>query len=176
MNNLFTGMIFVFLGFNITFGNSKFDILPDFIGFYLIFKGLEELQDKSDNFTKIKSFAFGLTIYSFVLFIINLFAASYSMGYLGILLGIAYTIILIYVSYKIILGIIDIEINHNVFLNSQKLMSNWRIMITFNILIFFILFIPFISIVFIILNIVFTILYLISFNESKNLYYQNNII
>lgn len=175
MNSIFKGMIFVFLSFTFNFGNSKFDILPDFVGFFMIVKGLEELYNQSDNFIKIKPFAFGLGIYTLITFMLDLLGITSQLGYLTFIIGIVYTVLLIYVTYTIILGIIDIEKNLNKSLNTDKLMSNWKLMIIFNVLTFITLFVPAIAFICLIINIVFIILYLISFNATKNLYYENNI-
>ena len=174
MNSLFKGMIFIFLSFTFTFGNSKFDILPDFIGFFMIVKGLEELFNQSDNFVKIKPFAFGLGIYTLITFILDLLGITSQLGYLTYIIGIIYTVLLIYVTYTIVLGIVDIEKNLNTSLNTEKLMSNWKLMIMFNVLTFITLFAPAIAFICLIINIIFIILYLISFNTTKNLYYENN--
>ena len=47
-------------------------------------------------------------------------------------------------------------------------------MILFNVLAYLTLFAPGIAFICLIINIVFIILYLISFNATKNLYYENN--
>ncbi len=171
MNNLFRGMIFIFININLTLGNSKIDILPDFIGFFMLVKGLEELYNQSDNFIKIKPFATGLGVYTLIVFLLNLFGIGYGLEYVA---GIVYTILLIYVTYTIIIGIMDIEKSFNISLDSERLMSSWKIMTIFNILIFIVIFIPFLNFIFLIFSIVFTIAYLVSFNRTKNLYYENN--
>lgn len=174
MNNLFIGMMLVYLSISFTFGNSKIDLLPDFIGFFIIVKGLVELSDKSDKFTKIKPFVQGLSIYTLITFCLNLFGLVNVLGGFAVILGIVYMILLIYTTYTIVLGIKDIENNLNTSLNSEKLMSNWKLMTIFNVLTFVTIFIPAISVICLIINIVFIILFLISFNTTKNLYYENN--
>lgn len=174
MNSIFKGMIFVFLSFTFTFNNSKIDLLPDFIGYFMIIKGLDELYNQSENFIKIKPFVLGLGVYSLITFIINLAGITTELGYLAVIAGILYTIFLIYITYKIILGIMDIEKKINKSLNTEKLMSNWKLMITFNILTFITIFIPVFAIVCLIVYVVFVIAYLIAFNTTKNLYYENN--
>ncbi len=171
MNNLFRGMIFIFININLTLGNSKIDILPDFIGFFMLVKGLEELYNQSDNFIKIKPFATGLGVYTLIVFLLNLFGIGYGLEYVA---GIVYTILLIYVTYTIIIGIMDIEKSFNISLDTERLMSSWKIMTIFNVLIFIVIFIPFLNFIFLIFSIVFTIAYLVSFNRTKNLYYENN--
>jgi len=174
MNSIFKGMIFIFLSINFTFGNSKIDLLPDFIGYFMILNGLEELYNQSENFIKIKPFVLGLGIYSVITLILNLAGITTELGYIAVIAGILYTIFLIYITYKIILGIMDIEKKINKSLNTEKLMSNWKLMITFNILTFITIFIPVLAIICLIVYVVFVIAYLIAFNTTKNLYYENN--
>ena len=51
MNNIFIGFIFVFLDFNLDLGSSRIGLIPDFIGYVLIYQGLKELSGQSRRFS-----------------------------------------------------------------------------------------------------------------------------
>ena len=52
-NKMFWGFIVIFLDFRI----GGFDIIPDFVGFIMIFQALSELELKNDIFSKARNFA-----------------------------------------------------------------------------------------------------------------------
>lgn len=63
---LFLGLIFILLDFEITRGSAVIGLLPDFIGYLLIMKGLEDRDDPW------RHGAFGLMLVSIVLFVADL--------------------------------------------------------------------------------------------------------
>lgn len=68
MDRLFWGLIFVLLDWKVTLGTATIGLLPDFLGFYLIMKGMESLAAKSGAFNKGRHLAFGLAILSAILY------------------------------------------------------------------------------------------------------------
>lgn len=68
MNRLFWGLFFVLLDWKITVGTAVIGVLPDFIGFYLMMKGLESLAEQSVRFDRGRHWCFGLAIVSGILF------------------------------------------------------------------------------------------------------------
>ena len=63
---LFLGLIFILLDMKITVGTAVIGLLPDFIGYFLIMKGLEDRDDPW------RHGAFGLLLVSAVLFVADL--------------------------------------------------------------------------------------------------------
>ena len=68
MHRLFWGLFFVLLDVEVTVGRAVFEILPDFAGFFLIMKGMEELCRQDGRFEKSRHVAFGLFLLSLVLY------------------------------------------------------------------------------------------------------------
>ncbi len=60
MHRLFWGLFFVLLDFEVTVGRAVFEILPDFVGYFLLMKGMEELANSVSRFEKSRHVAFGL--------------------------------------------------------------------------------------------------------------------
>lgn len=167
MGKLFLGMIFIFININI----NNFDILPNFIGFFILASGVNELADQSEKFVMIKPYVLGLAIYGLIM----AFFIFYGENIVSVILGIVYTVISIYSTYTIITAIMDMENKLNVNLETEKLMSSWKIMVISYVLALITKFIiPTLSFVLILANILFAILYLVSFNNTKNLYYESN--
>lgn len=63
---LFLGLIFILLDFQITAGTAVIGLLPDFIGYFLVMKALEEKDDAW------RHLAFGLALATVVLFAADL--------------------------------------------------------------------------------------------------------
>lgn len=68
MNRLFWGFFLILIDVKMTVGSAVFDILPDFLGFWLIMKGMESLADQSVSFDRGRHGAFGLSILGVILF------------------------------------------------------------------------------------------------------------
>ena len=62
MDRLFWGLIFVVLDWKFTLGTAVFEILPDFLGFYLLMKGMEESAGRSRRFDRGRHWAFALAL------------------------------------------------------------------------------------------------------------------
>ena len=60
MHRLFWGLFFVLLDIDLTVGRATFDILPDFLGFFLLMKGMEAEASGTGRFQRSRHLAFGL--------------------------------------------------------------------------------------------------------------------
>jgi len=172
LSKIFIGFILAFINFNINIGNSNIGLFPDFIGYILIIVGLEEMVHESTFFIKIKPFVTGMAVYSGFLYFIDLIGASVLFGAMTYLLAIISTAISLYITYNIVMGVIDMEGKYNTYLNGENLKSTWKLLAIFNVITFVFLLIPFFAIISIVLSFIAAIYFLISFNNSKNLYYD----
>ena len=68
MNRLFWGFFFVLIDVKLSVGSAVFDLLPDFLGFWMIMKGMESLADQDLRFDRGRHGAFGLSILGVILF------------------------------------------------------------------------------------------------------------
>lgn len=172
MKNIFIGFLLIFLNFDLNIGSSKIGLIPDFIGYIVMIKGLLEMAEESPLFIKVKPLATLMAAYSGVLYLIDLVGISGSLGPLSILLGIASIAISLYISYNIVMGVKDMEEKYNTLLNGNSLKSTWAILAVFNILTFALLLIPALAIICIVVSFIAAICFLVAFNNSKNLYYD----
>lgn len=174
MKNIFIGFILVFLDFNLTLGSSQIGLIPDFVGYIVMTRGLIEMADESSMFVKVKPYVTGMTIYTGILYLLDLLGISVSLGALTYVLAIISMAVSLYISYHIVMGVIDMEGNYNTTLNGSKLKSTWTLLAIFNVLTFVSLLIPFIAIICIVASFIVAIYFLVIFNHSKNLYYEIN--
>lgn len=170
MKNIFTGFIFILLDINFNFNAFKLDLLPDFVGYLIMINGLTEMSEQSPLFLKVKPYAIGMTVYTGILFCMDLFFVAFEPWlYLPALLS---TIISLFISYTIVAGIQEIEKKYNTDLNGISLKSTWTLLAIFNITAFVFLWVPVLAILCVVVAVIANICFVVAFNKSKNLYYQ----
>ena len=192
MRNILIGMILVFLNFDITIGSSKIGLIPSFIGYAYMYSGVMELSDYSNKFVKIAPIIKVMIVFTGLIYLADLLGFSAYLqlpgvimisdigipsGFVlfGILLGLIVMIASLYISYEIIQGIKDIESVQMKDLNSDQLLSTWKLLAVLAFLSHALLIIvPGLAFICIILTMVMHIYYLFIFNKSKNLYYEND--
>lgn len=145
MNRLFWGLFFVTLHFNVTLGTATIGLLPDFLGWYLLMKGMEELAEESEQFNKGRHWAFGLMLLNVILYVADLMNLSsgtavglWSLGLAGFCVG-------CYVLYRMVLGIREMETNHRWDLQGEKLKTMWLIQTVMGAICYLLNWIPLIS-------------------------------
>ena len=73
MKLIFWGFLLVFLDFSLTFNGVGFDLLPDSVGYLLIFLGAGRMREESNAFSRMRTIALVLAIVNFAALIINPF-------------------------------------------------------------------------------------------------------
>lgn len=172
MRNIFIGLLLVFLDFNFDINASRIGLIPDFLGYIYMMRGLEEITGHSNWFSKLRPLAMGMAIYSGILYGMDLLGVSASLGFLSILLGIGSTIISLYISYGIVMGIKEMENAYLWELNAESLFSTWKLLAIFTVLMYIIIFIPFVNLIGLVVGLIINIYFLYSFNNTKNRYYN----
>lgn len=170
MRSIFIGMLLIFLDFNININASTIGLIPDFIGFIFMVKGLDELSGKAASFARARPFAVVMGVFSGLLYALDLFGVFVRLGWLGILLGLAGAVISLYITYTIIEGVRELEEAYKADLNSRRLTSAWKVMAIFQIIMVFTLMLPLLSLICALVSLIASIVFLVAFNNSKKLY------
>ena len=171
MRKIFIGYLFILLDFNLTINSCIIGFIPDFVGYIYFIQGLEELLTQSKYFARAQPFALGMSMFTGILYVIDLLSITPFLGYFGVLLGTASLLISLYISYLIIKGILDIELTRTVDIHGKKLMSVFIIttiiQLSTHVLIYLT---PAILIISILATLISYIVYLVVFNDTKKLY------
>lgn len=69
MKKLFWGFFFIFLNFHLNFNSYSLNILPDFVGYLLLFQGTKALGAESHYFRSIQPFTVGMAVYTAILWV-----------------------------------------------------------------------------------------------------------
>ncbi len=72
MIRLFWGLFFMLLDYKVTLGTAVIEILPDFLGYFLMMQGMESLAGESRCFDLGRHWAFAMSLLSGVLFLADL--------------------------------------------------------------------------------------------------------
>lgn len=171
MKRIFIGLVFILLNLNIDIGSIRIGFIPDFLGYIMIYKGLGELEDKSENFNNAKRFCIPLSIYSGIIYVINILGINFAEdsfddnGYIiFIIFELTASIMSLYILYGIIKGINDLEDCYIYNFNYEKLMLIWKFVAAATAATYIFIFIPSLVGFGILANLILTIVLLYQFN------------
>lgn len=128
MINLFIGYIFIFFHIKI----NGIDLLADFIGYILIYRGLCALSDEAEAFRKAKPWTLAMVIVEIIRFANNFIGILPSSAGL-IILNLITMIVSIYIMYLVSTGIYQTEKRNGLELNSGKILTVWKFQAVFTI-------------------------------------------
>lgn len=170
MRKLFIGMIFVFLDFTFNLNTTRIGLIPDFVGYIIMLQGLSELAEQSNRFVSIRPYVLGMAIYAGALYLFDLLGVTASAGIGAWLLGLISTGISLYISYSIVLGVMDIEQLQMRDLDGAKLLQVWKAYAIVSAAVFLLYLIPVLNILSIIAGFAMGIYFLVAFHKTKELY------
>lgn len=172
MNNIFWGFFFVTLDFSLNLGNISIGLIPSFIGFWLLGKGLTELEKESTLFQKMIPWTKGMMIFTAIIYACDLFGVWVFLGGIGTFIGIIASILNLYVTYQIVMGFKELEDYHQANIGAEKLRSAWMAKVIATLVTILIVFIPLINIIALIVAFVLNILFLVAVYNSKKAYLE----
>ena len=170
MRNIFIGFLLIFLDFNLNLGSSTIGLIPDFVGYIILVKGLDELAAEGPSFTRIRPFAVGMGVYCGILYALDVFGLTASLGWIGVILGIAGLILSLYISHTVIEGVRETETKHDADLGSGRLKSTWTVMAVFQAACYAAMLLPALAIICIIVSLIAGIVFLVAMNDTKKRY------
>lgn len=172
MDNLFLGLLFVLLDFNINFDQCSIGLIPDWLGYWFLAKGLVELEGEWEGFRKGHPVALGMMVYSGILYVLDLFAVTAQLGFLSWVLGLISTIAFLYILRQIARGICYMEDTHLWDLQGQKLDSLWLALAVIHVTAALLAWFPVVGVVCALAALVISICYLVALNGTKKRYHE----
>ena len=128
MKNIFWGFFFLFLNFNLTVNQHTLNVLPDFVGCWLLYRGVEELECESKRFSALRPFAVGLGIYTALIWIGDLLGVS-TGSWISVLLGIVASAVELYIAWGVIQGLRETEAHRQASLNTAAMYQAWMVLL-----------------------------------------------
>ena len=164
LNNLFWGFLFISLNFRI----CGYDILPDVIGFILFALAFSHLKEHSHHFSEASKF----NIFMIILSIFSIYEVKNNngainfgiLGPLSISIGIASFVLTLFVMYNLFMGMKEMLMNHDkhvLAVESEERWSQYKALTIASILAFVIMFIPILNIIYLLVLLIFSIVFLV---------------
>ncbi len=139
-SNIFWGFLFL-----IDFRINGFDLLPDIVGYLLIFYGLGKMLSESNHFQSARNIALPLALVSILDIIQINTPISSETSFFAVLLSIVLGIMNLMMVYHICHGIIDMAMKYNNTYIQRIAGQRWRIYAFVTLSIIFFTFLIFIS-------------------------------
>ena len=170
MKDLFIGMTLVLLDVNFSVQGHSFDVLPDFIGYYLMLRELEQLAAHSNYFRKAYPWAKGMAIFSLVIYVVNALAVTIRDQFWSFCLGFAAQAIGLLIGYWIVSGVRELERKRRWRLDGEKLFHLWLYMAVVTVITYASSWIPLVGTVGVIASLVMSICFLVAFYRTMKVY------
>lgn len=171
MQLIFTGLLFIYANFYSSFFKMifGFNLLPYFVGYIIIYKGLFELMEESSHFQQMLPVAQVMTV---------VMAAVYAMNALSINSSDTILVMItwggtLYITYHVICGILDMEDSKNIDLFGEKLFLRWKVWAVFTSLPVIFLTSPEISLFCLMATAIANLAFVSALHRSKILYYAS---
>ncbi|WP_304508574.1 hypothetical protein [Anaerotignum sp.] len=171
MQLLFTGMIFIFIDFSININTAVIGLIPDFVGYIFIYKGLLELTQESPHFQQALPLSKIMIAVMSVLYAMDVLSITTTSRFLAIPLGMITTALALYTIYQIVRGVLDIEISKKIDLFGENLFFTWKMWAVFTALSTIPVLIPGLSVIFGLLSLIMAIILLGTFYKTKTQFY-----
>lgn len=171
MKRLLIGFFLIFFELGVSLFGFSFGLLPDFVGYFFITKGIMELDDETPRFYKLRPFTIGMAILTGILYVVDLLGFSGDMGVWGFVLGLVTTAFSLYISYQVTTAVSDMEARRETDLNYKQLRMYWLITACLQIGAHAFYWLPIMALIFTLTGFVASALYLIALNRTRQ-YHQ----
>lgn len=128
MIKLAVGMLFILMNFALDIGDLSINILPEFVGYYLILSAVDKLKVKSAYFDKMSGVLFFMLVYKiadYIVSMLNINAGTVAtVFFYG---GIITTVIGLIIQFRVFCGIDEIAYNDDVRVRMGRIFVLFRI-------------------------------------------------
>ena len=123
MKLIFIGLIFIMLELNI-----GINLLPDFVGYLLIFKACGDWAKESKKMAAVRPVALVMAGVTGVIFVMNILKLTSDLGVIGTVIEIGMVLGTLLAVYMLGQGIREIEAQNGVELNGQAILNSWKLL------------------------------------------------
>lgn len=164
MGKVFAGLILLFFDVNL----GPVNILPDFVGFFLIHLGMKEVEEcPCWQECQVTIAAIVLDFISWGLLAV---AGQSDTGAVGIVLGVINLALQLAVTYRVMKGICEMEETSGICLNAEKLSKWWKLTLVCSIAAYILLWTVVFALAATVVNVVAAICYLVAYYRAWKTY------
>ena len=128
MKKIFWGFFFVYLNFNLTINGFGLNLIPDFVGYILLYQAAGTLAGESGQFRKLQPISVAMAIYTGILWVGELLGIT-GETWLDMLLDTVALGVSLYISWNVIQAILEIEENRGADLNGRAVRRDWLVLV-----------------------------------------------
>ena len=128
MKKVFWGFFFIYLNFNLTLNGFKLNLLPDFVGYLLLYQATGTLAGESGRFQKLRPFSVAMAVYTGILWVGELLGVT-GENWQGILLDTAALVVSLYISWNVVQAILEMEESRSADLNGRAVRRDWLVLV-----------------------------------------------
>ena len=130
MKYFFIGYLLILISFPITIGSGTVNLVPDFIGYWFVVKGIKCLREESAVLSKTYLAANIMTVYSAVLWGLNAAGLYAQLPEIAMLAADALDALgLVYLLFRVVSGIKELEMRRQIALGGKTLTVLWGFLI-----------------------------------------------
>lgn len=173
MKLIFWGLFFLFFDFNLNFGSSSISVLPEFVGYALILKGMKQVE--CGAYLTARPWVCAGIIYSAIVWVLNclgIMAQLTTMAVFAILFAVAGSLLKLGVVYWITKGVCELEESLEYNLYGKSLKTAWIVLLVWIVLVQVtsLLAMAAFALIALIASMIFMIYYLVCFHKSRKAY------
>lgn len=165
MNCILWGLALVLVDVDLTIGTMTIELLPDFLGFFLVMKGMTRLAGENKFFNLGRHMAFGLAIAYFIVFVAGLMDPEAVAKVILWCFELAALIAQLMLLKKIVAGVRQMELDGNRDLYGERIQAMWLILVVLSPLTHLLSWVPIVGGVCGIAELLVGILFLAAFRE-----------
>lgn len=123
MKLIFIGLIFLMLELNL-----GINVLPDFVGYLLIWKGCSDLAQESSKLANVRPVTLILAGLTAVVYVMTLLKLTSGLGILGNIIEIAMVLGSLLVVYMLGQGVREMETKYEAEFNGVAILNSWKLL------------------------------------------------
>lgn len=128
MNGFFWGFLLIFLDFSLNLSGHEIGLLPDFIGFFLIFRRAISMTGLSLRFSQLARLSRAMTAFSAFLYCWDLIGFRAAPAILAHMLSLGCSIGGLFAAYLFTQALFDLQALRGMDLRVQSLQSAWNVL------------------------------------------------
>lgn len=132
MDRLFAGVFFLLFDFNLTLNGHSIGLLPDFVGYLLLFALSDRLLEQSPALKKCRRISAWFGAYSLFSYLLTLLVAQPD-PLLRYGIGLVEMVFRLYFLYQLVQGLQQLEIARSITLYTASLQKRWALVTAFQV-------------------------------------------
>lgn len=133
MNKILIAFVFILFNFSVDLNGHTLNLIPSFLGYWFLYKGLTELQEKSVRFKKLLAWKKGVLIFTAINWCAQLIFST--LGWELRVIQFVEVLLNLIITYQVIEGLVEYEKENQIQIHALKLRMAWIIAIVLSLLV-----------------------------------------